>query len=168
MNRSERLGFLVRRNTGRMRTHAVLAELSAQWGCALTPGDVGRLEAADELRAVVQSRGLAFRAWEVSAEAAIGHVIGALGQRIDPRGVFFLPYSEDQFGPIRIDPRAVFPHAMATTRGRSEEFLACSATGGEGIYLMYHRSDAEHGYPCPIELAIWGKSWLAAAAEVMR
>lgn len=91
MDRSERLDFLLRRSTGRMRMHAVLAELSAHWGCVLTPGDVGPLEAGDELRAVVQSHGLAFRAWEVSAEAALQHAIGALGQRIDPNGVFFLP-----------------------------------------------------------------------------
>ena len=147
--------------------HAVLADLSAQWGCVLTPEDVGPLEAGDELRAIAHSPGLAFRAWEVSAEAALEHAIGALGQRIEPDGVFFLPYFEDQLGPIRIDPRSVFPHATATARGRSEEFLACSATGGDGIFLMYHQNDAERGDPFPIELAIWGSSWLGVAEEVM-
>ncbi len=172
MNRSERLDFLVRRNAGRHRLPEILQELSSHWGRALTMADVGGLEVADRLRKAAvahlqvsldKRRPPAFSTWAPSAVPDLERGLAALGRQLSDRMIYFFSLHWNGLGPIRIDPPEIFLHALATAQGSSEEFLACSDPGTDGLFLAFHASDAEHGEPCPYELVLWGEEWIRAA-----
>lgn len=174
MNRSERIRFLTRRNQGRAGLSGVLDQLSAAWLRPVAAAEVGPLEERDRLhqavlpsiQAALQAQRLpAFSAWPRSAGEELARGLTSLGAELAGEPVYFFSLHWDCLGLIRIDLPAHFARAVATAEGPSEEFLACTRDGGEGLFLAYHASDATHGDPCPYELIVWGSRWQSQARE---
>jgi hypothetical protein len=172
MDRQTRLRFLLRRNRGRLMQADVLAELSAGLGRPLSTADLLPLEEGDRLREVAISllptdparrEPPAFSAWSESDAGALARGLAALGERLPDPVVYYLPFAWDVLGALRVAPGEVLPRAVALARGPAEECPVCSPDARDGLWLVYHASDAEHGEPHPFDLLMWGERWPALA-----
>lgn len=174
MNRSERMRFLTRRNQGRSELSGILDQLSTAWLRPVAAAEVGSLEERDRLyqvvlpsiQAAIVARTLpAFSAWPLAARDELERGLTSLGGRSTGEPVYFFSLHWDCLGPIRIEPPVHFARAVATAEGKSEDFVACTRDGGEGLLLAYHSLDADRGDPCPYELIVWGSRWQARVRE---
>lgn len=174
MNHSERIRFLTRRNQGRIALRGILDQLSAAWLRPVAEAEVGPLEERDSmyqevlphLGAAFEARRLpAFSAWPRSAREELARGLTSFGEELAGEPVYFFSLYWDGLGLIRIDPQVHFARAVATAEGVSEDWVACTRDGGEGLFLAYHSSEVAHGFPCPYELVVWGSRWQARVQE---
>ncbi len=173
---TDRLGFTLRENLGRLRQPEVLSELSEGFGRPLGPAHVLPLEDGDRLRrtalplaqsAQATERAPGFSTWSESASGPLRLGLAAFGSALGGAATLYLPFAWDFLGPIVSDPARDFGRCVAVARGRTEECPLCSTDASNGLWLQYHASDAEHGEEHPYELVIWGAEWQALARRAL-